>query len=250
MADYWIKLYIEMLDDPKIGTLPDGLCWRFVQCCLMAGRHNLKGAIPDTRQLAWAFRLDTNDLEHEMQQLASIGLVEKIVNGWMVKNFEKRQAATSPAERMKYMRERQHKEQYSNDDVTSSLQNVTQINRNRLTETETETETEKNAPPSIFAKLSALIATKLQINEYTGGADRWTSSIRQIQDSGAIEEDIDRAIKWMDDNKHSIAGPWSIVNPVVIAVGQKKRGNGNGSKPLTGRALLAKMIEEAGIETE
>lgn len=144
MADYWIKLYIEMLEDPKIGTLPDGLCWRFVQLCLLAGKVGDNGVIPDTYQIAWVLRKDTKDLEHELNQLAGIGLVTKIVNGWQVTNFEKRQARMTSAEKQKAYRKRLHHEQYADsvtattnsvtDSVTAPLLKVTQITDNRLTD--------------------------------------------------------------------------------------------------------------------
>jgi hypothetical protein len=95
------------------------------------------------------------------------------------------------------------------------------------TETETEIETDNDTSPSPYSQMSALIATKLKIGEYTGGAKRWISSVQQIYDAKAKEIDIDYAIKWMDEHDRAITGPWSIVNPVIIAASQRERGNGH-----------------------
>jgi hypothetical protein len=151
MADYWIKLYIEILEDPKMGTLPANLWQRFIQLCLLAGKYGKAGELPDTQQLAWALRMNTDDLNHELHQLASTGMIEPMVNGWLVVNFAKRQAAVPAKERMLQMRERQHKQQYY-DGVTPTLRDVTQINRltdNRLTDTETE---KRAIPTSSFSQ--------------------------------------------------------------------------------------------------
>lgn len=158
MADYWIKLYIEILDDPKMGTLPPSLWQRFIQLCLLAGKFGKAGLLPDTQELAWSLRLNTDDLGHELQQLASTGMIERQVNGWLVVNFAKRQAAVPAKDRMFQMRERQHKRQYY-DGVTEPLRNVTQINRNRLTETETEKE---GVSPSSFSQQE----TSTAINQF------------------------------------------------------------------------------------
>ena len=71
MADYWIKLYHEILDDPKMATMPDRLWRRTVEVFLLAGKlsKDKSGVIPDTRQLAWLLRMDTNELQGDLEQL-------------------------------------------------------------------------------------------------------------------------------------------------------------------------------------
>ena len=188
MADYWIKLYIEMLEDPKIGTLPDGLCWRFVQVCLLAGKYNNGGAIPNTPQLAWVLRKNSDDLDHELQQLAGVGLIERMVGGWFVKNFAKRQARMTNAEKQKAYRDRQHHEQYT--DVTKALPNVTQITDNRLTDTDTDTDKEQK--PTLFSLyeneigiISPRIAEELTLAEKEYPAEWFGDAIKEAADHNA-----------------------------------------------------------------
>lgn len=164
MSDYWIKLYTEILDDPKMGVLPDRLWRRVIELFLLAGKlcADKSGLLPDTKQLAWLLRLPADELEQDLNELTNTGIIQKTNNGWLVVNFKKRQEKSDVSERVRRYRERTHRKQYYNEtdthsedhtnndvteakqnvtnDVTQMKRNVTQINRNRLTETETESE--------------------------------------------------------------------------------------------------------------
>ena len=48
---YWLKLHYDMLDDWKVGTLPDSLKWRFIQCLLIAGELDEGGLVGDINYL-------------------------------------------------------------------------------------------------------------------------------------------------------------------------------------------------------
>ena len=177
MADYWIKLYLEILDDPKMATLPDRLWRRAIEIFLIAGKlsRDKSGQLPETNQLAWLLRMSTDDLMLDLNQLCNAGIINKNAEGWKVVNFEKRQSKVSDADRKRHQRERDQKnEYYSPDNVTSQSRNVTQINRNRLTETETEAEeataaTVFDAYMNNIGQLSPIMSEKLQadIDEYT-----------------------------------------------------------------------------------
>lgn len=136
MADYWAKVYIEIIDDPKMATLPDRLWRRIVELILLAKKINNGGHLPDTKQLAWMLRMSTDDLDLDMKQIASTKIVIQTETGWFIPNFEKRQAAATNTERVHQFRKRQQNEQYY-DNVTEMKRIVTQS-----TETESETDTE------------------------------------------------------------------------------------------------------------
>ena len=140
MADYWIKLYHEIIDDPKMATLPDRLWRRTIELFLLAGKlsANKSGELPDTQQLAWLLRLSPEMLQSDLAELSSTGIVRATPTGWIIANFEKRQKAVDSTERSKKFRERKQNEKYYGNE-TSLQRNVAQINRltdNRLTETE------------------------------------------------------------------------------------------------------------------
>lgn len=155
MADYWIKLYHEITDDPKMATLPDRLWRRTIELFLLAGKlcADKSGKLPDTRQLAWLLRMNTDDLQTDLDQLVATGIIQPIPNGWLVVNFQKRQSAATSTERVKQHRERKHERQYYGNE-TDLKRNVTQINR--LTESETETETEQNTGGGVDYDLGSI----------------------------------------------------------------------------------------------
>jgi DnaD/phage-associated family protein len=128
---YWIKLYHEILDDPKMALLPDRLWRRVVELFLLAGKHGTDGVIPDSRQLAWLLRMNPDELEMDMKQIETTGIVERVTNGWVVVNFAKRQAAIEGAKRTAQHRERQKQQQYY-DSVTTVKRDVTQNQINRV----------------------------------------------------------------------------------------------------------------------
>lgn len=172
MADYWAKVYIEIIDDPKMATLPDRLWRRIIELFLLAKKINNGGHLPDTKQIAWMLRMSTDDLDLDMKQISSTKIVIQTETGWFIPNFEKRQAAATNTERVNQFRKRQQKEQYY-DNVTEMKRIVTQRTE---TETETEAETEAKSAAAVYSAyqnniglLTGVISEKIDadIKEYT-----------------------------------------------------------------------------------
>ncbi len=144
MADYWIKLYNEILDDPKMAVLPDRLWRRIIELFLLAGKLHKDGELPETNQIAWALRMSTDDLAMDLQQIANTRIIKRTINGWIIPQFAKRQAAASDAERKQQERKRKQADQYyQNENVTNQSRNVTQI-----TDTDTDTDTDQKQKTS------------------------------------------------------------------------------------------------------
>lgn len=108
MATYWIKLWVELLDDPKMGRMPDPLWRLFVELCLLAGRISPnEGRLPGLEDIGWALRReDTAGLQEDLRELARQGVILQEENGWLVKNFAKRQAAVPGDKRYQEFRKR------------------------------------------------------------------------------------------------------------------------------------------------
>jgi hypothetical protein len=108
----WIKLHLEILDDPKMGRLPDDL-WRLaVELFMMAGREGSNGALPPVEEMAWTLRNSEGEVREKLCKLAEVGIVQEEEAGkWIVTNFSKRQAAMPVSERVERYRRR-------NNDVT------------------------------------------------------------------------------------------------------------------------------------
>lgn len=109
MNRLWIKLHLEILDDPKMGRLSDRLWRRCVEFFLLAGKADGNtGRLPTVPEMAWALRADEQELVTELEALAKVGIVRLEGADWMVVNFEKRQKSES------YERVKRFKARHSN----------------------------------------------------------------------------------------------------------------------------------------
>lgn len=108
-AKYWLKLYHEILDDPKLAKQPDRLWRRIIECFLLAGDNNKKGELPKLSDMAWRLRMKDDELEKDLQALSKLSVVKKIKDKWIVRKFEERQRARTPAERTKAHRDQKDK---------------------------------------------------------------------------------------------------------------------------------------------
>jgi hypothetical protein len=173
---YFIKLYYDLLDDYKVGSLPEPLKWRFIQCLLVAGEHRKGGVLPRLEEMAYRLRpMSPDALNNDLEQLAAAGLVElkKDKTGkerWFVTNFSKRQESKSNAERQRAWRARQAKEETQpkrlrNEPVTSRYLDIDIDNIHTYTHTTPppyDGHTENNNQPIDELK-NALAATVKQI---------------------------------------------------------------------------------------
>lgn len=227
MADYWMKLYIEILDDPKMATLPDRIWRRIIELFLIAKRQGKNGHLPDTRQLAWILRMNADELESDMTQIAQTRIVIQEIGGWFIPKFEQRQAAVSDAERMKQMRDRQQKRQYY-DDVTNQLRNITQS-----TEAESETETETKAETKAEEETPHLFDQFQRACEKRGILITGTADIEGITGlikAGAEICDLEAGITWKvaHNNGKAVVRLSQVTNPTITAMSIRKNGKRTG----------------------
>ena len=153
---HWIKLYVEMLDDPKVGLLPDAVKWRWVSSLLLAGELNENGFLPDINDAAWRLHTNVETLQGEMRTLAGRGLVElrEHPDGgerWFIPAFVKRQEAATSTERSRNLRHRRR--QNSNETHAQHIVAFSSHNTEAEAEAEAEAEGEKSgaiapAPPA------------------------------------------------------------------------------------------------------
>jgi len=125
---FWIKVYLEILDDDKFGTLPEYMKWRAIELFLVAGENGNDGLVPPVERLAWRLRLPQEKLEETLSVLSQVGVVHETPQGWLVTNFKKRQEAVSSSERVRQFRKRdcnddetKHCKTCNEDDVSSSI---------------------------------------------------------------------------------------------------------------------------------
>ena len=214
MADYWIKLYHDILDDPKMATLSDNLWRRIIELFLLAGRLYKDGNLPEIKQIAWALRQNENQLADELEQITHTGIISKTETGWFIPKFKTRQDPMSNTERVRKFRETKQHEQY-NADETIMKRNVTQITDNILQITDNITDTEDAGLFSETSKLSELSKTfETEMRMPVKYPDRWMEAIRNMFHAGVTPQILKDTIYQMNNPGKggkvlTIGGPWS-----------------------------------------
>ena len=105
MANSWMKLYHETLNDPKMGTMSDHLYRRTIELFLLAGQEDRNGLLPSLPQIAWALRTTTKDVTSVLHELTEIGIISETPEGYNVTHFVERQNSNlSGAERVAKLR--------------------------------------------------------------------------------------------------------------------------------------------------
>lgn len=198
-SKYWIKLYHEILHDPKMGTMPDHLWRRAIEMMLIAGDANDGGWLPTVRDMAWTLRCDEGELAADLDELQRIGLVTCDDGAWFVTNFATRQGAMPAAERMRRARADAQHEQYS---VTNANTIVTEqrdeSSRNSVTKAKTDIDididTDKDVvvvpPPRATEQAPQRDALTAQFYDALSAAGVMVSSQAQAQAYNEVIEDI------------------------------------------------------------
>ena len=123
MARPWIKLYTEMLHDPKVGQLSDGAYRLFVELMLKAGQVDEDGATDTVDALAWELRRQSDDLLNliwELEEGGRLVFLDPETQVVYITSWVKRQPPTTSAERVKRHRAKvaAQAERDNNDNVT------------------------------------------------------------------------------------------------------------------------------------
>jgi hypothetical protein len=110
-SNFWIKLYHEILHDPKMGRLPDNVWRRAIELFLLAGELDEDGKLPNTEDTAWLLhRAGVEEFEAELCHLEKVGILTRLEDGWLVTKFSERQKAIGDAERAKAYRDRKRRQ--------------------------------------------------------------------------------------------------------------------------------------------
>ena len=181
-SKYWIKLYHEILDDPKMARLSDE-CWRrSIELFLLAGDYAKGGLLPAFADIAWRLRVDESAILQNLQELQSLGIVSESTSGdWYVTHFKERQNADSSIERMRRFRDSHQKKEYYVDDPGGGSVTDRNADIDKDKEGEGDTEQEESSSGSIANNLSKVFVLQTQIPEFTGGVEKMAAG------SGTVE---------------------------------------------------------------
>jgi len=265
----WIKLHIEILEDPKMGRLPDRLFRRAIELFLMAGKNdNNGGVLPPVEDIAWLLRVGESDLLDDLQKLQEVNIVHETEPGvWVVTHFAERQDADTTAERVAKHRNsvaKHHKtsndnetKRYGscNDDVTKRYNASNEIETKRYVEVEEDKEKEvekevdaeaeaesgggQNPDESYFSPtmqpLIQAFSAATGIHAPVGGGGqtrRWHDAMLELMRMRASPDEIAATCREMLAQGLKIAGPWSIINGLNVYRSRQRApaGSKNGKK--------------------
>jgi len=107
MTKTWFRMYVEILNDPKVQRLTPPLFRTWVNLLAVAAQHD--GVLPDGPDLAFLLRQDETTTRSHLAALEKAGLIEKPdAGGWTPHNWAARQyESDSSTERVKRFRKRQ-----------------------------------------------------------------------------------------------------------------------------------------------
>jgi hypothetical protein len=193
-SKYWVKLYVELLDDPKMGLLPDRLWRRFAECLLLAKDHDDTGALPPMDHAAWRLKTEVTQLEQEFAELVELGLLAGTRNGgYRVTRFAKRQKARTSTERV---REHRKRKRHGNDSETQSERDSTEESRREEeSEEEVRGEIDDDEESSSVPEILDMHCAVLRIT----GQNPTTAQVEELWEAGVTES---RVMLWYTDQEH------------------------------------------------
>lgn len=217
-GNYWIKFYCEVLDDPKMATLPDRLWRRFYELCLLAGKQNKDGLVPPVNQIAWSLRIDETQLTDDLTELVKLGLIAATPGGYLVVNFSKRQSKSSNTERSQRYREVQRSnEYYCNEDATQMQRNVAQITDNREQITDNRAEADVDVDDNDISITFNSLYPGLQPRSEKESA-LWNEAFTKLAQAGITPEIMRKTARELKEKDYKIAGPPGMVTPCMMTL--------------------------------
>lgn len=223
--NYWMKLWFDILRDPKMGMLPDRLWRRVIELFLLAGQNGEDGLLPDVPTIAWQLNKPVTAIVADLNKIAEVGIVQEIQEGkWVVTNFKKRNEPVDSRKRIKDFRQRKRYEK-GNEDVTEVKRECNEVlqvryqeeQKNRLTDLTTTT----TVPPSdfqLFAEVYELV---------TGSEPKVLNAeieaVSEILKAGGTPDDFRKALQGMQDKDYTIASMASALTWTLKDVEKRKQ---------------------------
>lgn len=142
MAGYWLKLYTEILDDPKYYRLSDNAKLGMYELMLVAKKTGQDGHLPSVDDIEFYTRRSAEWWNQVIDELKRIEFIVANDTGDKIRKFEERQRALTNNEKQQYHREGLHKKEFTcNRNVTDLSPKVTE---SKSTEIEIEKEESKS----------------------------------------------------------------------------------------------------------
>lgn len=223
--NYWMKLWFDILRDPKMGMLPDRLWRRVIELFLLAGQKGEEGLLPTVAEIAWQLNKPEKAIIIDLENIRKTGIVDINGNGvWYVANFKKRNAPVENTKRVKDFRTRERYEK-GNEDVTEVKRECNEALQLRYQEEQKNRRTEEQIKDTTTSDENfAKIVTTYQnvcgvINPIT--ADKLRLAYEEYEPQWIIDALTESAVQ----NKRNWAYAEAILKRWKVEGRNSKRGN-------------------------
>jgi hypothetical protein len=138
----WIRLYTEVIHDPKVCRLSDRLYRVWIGCLCMAAETD--GYLPPLKDVAFTLRMNEKAAQEALAGLELAGLIDRELEGQRMHGWENRQyeSDTNAAERM-----RRHRKNKRDISPVTALRNSDGPEQSRADTEQRQSRAERNAPP-------------------------------------------------------------------------------------------------------
>ena len=127
----WLRLWVDILDDPDLDSLPKATCWAWTRFLAVAKRNDPQGQLPTARRLATILREPPTTITRYLNELIAAGLIDEEGGVLVMHNWAKWQPLEDRTNTERQARHREKKRAMRN--AVTPLRNAVTPLRNAVT---------------------------------------------------------------------------------------------------------------------
>lgn len=145
----WLRLYDDLLDDPKAQQLPAALFKHWINLLCLASKSEPRGTLPTVTDTAFRLRLSEAKTRSILKELTGMGLIDRVGETLQMHNWNERQRASDNVA----ARVQKHRATVSGNGSVTLQETLPKRDGNAL---DTDTETDTDADPETETSSQAL----------------------------------------------------------------------------------------------
>lgn len=218
----WVKIYTEMLDDPKLAKIDDVSKYRFVQLILVAAECDAGGAFivgeneMTIDEIAWRLRMDKKKLSTDIDVLIKSGILQKDGSILEIPKFAERQGPTQKEKRAVWKERQQKKRERVTRESRSEQNDSHALEKSRVEKSREE------KPPQIFiegdlVEYQTTFEKDTEITSYR--IDQAFEVWSKMKADGVTPADMHKGTQELlhSDKTYNIVRPQSVANAAYTA---------------------------------
>jgi len=245
MAGYWLKLYTEILDDPKYYRLSEIAKVGMYEIMMVAKKNDQNGDLPSMDDICFYTRRNKDWWDEAIIELKIINFIIEENGVMKIRTFAERQKAVDAKERKRQSRIAKQKCEYQefigHETVTTKSKSVSESRRRQDVDKDIDKDLDGDEDVEVspggdsndhllttFCRISCL-----PIPAVKAIRDTWTEQLIDLKARGVTENIIRRACKELTEKgTYRITSPKSIVKACDVVMAEKKRKDDEGYVPI------------------